>query len=135
MTNFMSGATVLPTDGSDSFMFPRMVWTNDHMHMYFNSLEESVKRDDEWNSIDDYLKHGIAPFLSNRGLRQRFQAMLPEWKRAKFKNFSRVHIDWKWEFLENAIDQLKPLLDDLFAESLGCTALQLLCYLFLISLI
>jgi hypothetical protein len=110
---------VISTYGKDSFMFPNQVWTNDHMHMYFNSLEETIKRDEEWNHIDDLLRNGIAAFLSNRGLRQRLQSQMHVSKRHKFNKWGVTHIDWKWEFLETFLNKLEPLLDDLFAELLS----------------
>jgi hypothetical protein len=72
-----------------------------------------------WNTIDDLLRNGLAPFLSNKGLRQRFQSQLPAGKKAKFNNFNKVHIDWKWEFLEKFLDKLEPLMDDLFDQPLS----------------
>jgi hypothetical protein len=122
MAAALSGSATLTKDCSTSYMFPNQIWTNDHMHMYFNSLEESVKRDDEWNAIDDVLRNGIAPFLRSRGLRQRFQSQLPIAKQKLFNKHGRIHIDWKWEFLEAALGHVEPILDDLFAWSLGWLA-------------
>ena len=129
----LTGSVTLPSNCAEAYMFPRQLWTNDHCHMYFNSLEEAIKKDTEWNYVDDVLRNGIAPFMSNRGLRQRFQAQLPCEKRKLFSRFSRVHIDWKWEFLESALGQVEPLLDELFASSLGWLA-QLATICFPISL-
>ena len=111
MRKITSGDIELEQGGADSFMFPHSQWTNDHMHMYFNSLEETVTRDSEWTDFEDMLKTGVEPFLGNRGLRQRFMVLLPIALRAMFANYSRTHIDWKWEFLELELAKLEPLLE------------------------
>jgi hypothetical protein len=51
MQAVLNGNLAIQTGGADAFMFPRQIWTNDHMHMYFNSLEETVKRDAQWNGL------------------------------------------------------------------------------------
>jgi hypothetical protein len=51
MQAVLNGNLAIQAGGADAFMFPRQIWTNDHMHMYFNSLEETVKRDAQWNGL------------------------------------------------------------------------------------
>ena len=52
---------------------------------------------------DDYIDHlrDAENFLSNRQLRRKFMSLLPEPLRHLFQHYSTVHIDWKWEFLDN----------------------------------
>jgi hypothetical protein len=113
MQKVVTGQLTLPSGCSNEYLFPNMVWTNDHMHMYFNSLQETVVKDADWGRLEHQLRYGVVAFLNNNGLRQRFQSLLPKHERQKFQNFSRTHVDWKWEYLENALGQMEPIIDDL----------------------
>ncbi len=122
MTKVQAGEINLEMGGKRSYMFPHSEWVNDHMHMYFNSLEEAVTKDHEWSRLEELLRTGIEAFLGNRGLRQRFQSLLPAGPiQKKINNYSRIHIDWKWEFLEEEMGKLEPLLSDLLERFFGVT--------------
>ena len=113
MQKVVAGELTLPSGCSNEYLFPNMAWTNDHMHMYFNSLEEAVVKDEDWGRFEHQLRHGVVSFINNKGLRQRFQSLLPKHERNKFHCFSKTHVDWKWEYLEDALGQLEPILDDM----------------------
>ena len=91
MQKVVTGQLTLPSGCSNEYLFPNMVWTNDHMHMYFNSLQEAVVKDADWGMVEHQLRYGVVAFLNNKGLRQRFQSLIPKHERQKFQQFGRTH--------------------------------------------
>ena len=100
-----------PAYEDDRYMYPVLLMLPGHLRILFNALQEALS---SLPSTTEYIEklRAVESFLSNKQLRQAFQ-----WRcignpgvRAQFDNYSTVHIDWKWNFLEKALTKLVPLI-------------------------
>jgi hypothetical protein len=97
-----------------AFMYPNVLWVTGMMHILYNGLEEAVTSLPGYEDFIEKLRV-LERFLSDGPLRRRFQATCLEGKACcfVFDHHPRVHIDWKWEFLLNALDGLDGKLQHL----------------------
>ena len=56
-----------------------------------NKDQEAVVKDADWGMVEHQLRYGVVAFLNNKGLRQRFQSLIPKHERQKFQQFGRTH--------------------------------------------
>lgn len=95
----------------DIFLFPKALSVLGHLHLLWNALEEACKSleisDGFFNEVRVYCN-----FLSDVGLRRKLQhaCMHGHPQRKMFNHFPRTHVDWRWEFLSDALGILMPLL-------------------------
>jgi hypothetical protein len=94
-----------------------------HRHVIFNALEEAISGIPAWKAFEVQLR-GITAFLSNRGLRQRFQLLcsLTVPVERMFDGWHKEHVSWRWEYLE---DVLTPLMG--FCQTCGAVIATILC--------
>ena len=97
-----------------SYLWPRCLYMPGHMHLLFNALEEAVIKSPIWGGTFLVGLRGLLAFLNSKGLRQRFQAICladaSGFERSLFNNFSKQHLDWRWESLGQLLEALTPLL-------------------------
>ena len=93
-----------------SFMYPCLLHIAGHLHILFNAFETAVKSLDESKQFLEVLRV-LLDFLSNKQLRQKFQAACLRNTPAfnYFNSHPTVHIDWRWETLSIALDKLVPI--------------------------
>ena len=93
-----------------SFLFPKALGIHGHLHILYNALEEAVMSLESAHIFMEQLR-SLERFLSNRELRAKFQAScLAEADcKSRFNHYPTVHVEWRWEFLSKALDDLGPL--------------------------
>lgn len=91
-------------------MYPNAIYMPEHLHKLFNALQHGVERLSVGKRFIHQLR-SIERFLSDKSLRRLFMAtcILPS-ERHLFAAYSTVHIDWRWEMLSIALNQLIPKL-------------------------
>ena len=98
-------------------MYPCCLWIPGHLHMFFNALESAVMQQSWGQDFMDNLSN-VLNFLGDRDLRRKFQYTclqgLPCFN--KFNQCPKKHADWRWETLEDALKQVLPLLQYLYAH-------------------
>lgn len=82
-----------------------------HIHIIYNALAACAQK---LEFMPQFLEHlsAMEEFMSTKALRNKFRVSClgsNELLKAAFKNYSTVHIDWRWEFLSKALDRLIPL--------------------------
>ena len=94
-----------------SFMYPWSLPMPGHLHILYNALEETVCKCEDTNSFLEDLRI-CENFCSNRDLRTLFSvACLPSSAKEEqtlAKHHPVIHVDWRWEFLSNALADLIP---------------------------
>ena len=97
-----------------SYMFPYCLIMFGHIHMLMNGLEHAVLSSKMWGSNFSDGLQALLTFLNSKGLRQRFVALCmahaPLTHKKMFDNFSKQHLDWRWESLANLLNHIVPLI-------------------------
>ena len=92
--------------------FPNCLWMPEHLHIFNNALENSIKSISVWCFFVTHLR-AVDRFLSDATLRRLFIATclvgFPT-VAAKFATYSGSHVEWRWEYLSLALDKMIPLL-------------------------
>ena len=81
-----------------------------HLHLVSNALGSAVTKT---RILKLHFKHGLQALLgllNSRGLRHRLQiTCLPREQCHAFDHFNKQLLDWRWESLGDALDQIVPL--------------------------
>ena len=90
------------------FRYRNALWMPEHLHIHFNALQHSVE---SLSTHKHWLKRlrDVESFLSDGGLRRLFIKLFMADDPKLLQNYSRVHIDWRWEMLSKALDKLVPI--------------------------
>ena len=93
-------------------LYPNCLYMPEHLHMIYNALQNGVEKIPEHKRWIKQLR-AIEHFLSDKSLRRLFMAtcMKDDPRKDLFKYYSSVSIDWRWESLSKALDQLSPLFE------------------------
>lgn len=96
---------------ADGYLLPNNVTATDTLHIIFWGLANAVKTLPSWKTTETHLRN-IVTFLNNKPLRTRFrQQCCPDHATSNaFKFWSKQYIDWEFEFLEETIAPLMPLI-------------------------
>ena len=99
-----------------NFMWPWALYVIGHLHLLFNALEEACKSASIAEKFFDSLQD-VCSFLNDQDLRRKFmhECCPNEAVRKKFVAFHKRHIDWRWEFLCDAINGVLDIWADLCA--------------------
>ena len=91
-------------------MYPSCLYVPEHLHIVFNALQHAVEVLPVHRHFITRLK-ALEQFLADKQLRRFYVATCLQGhaRVAMFKQYSTVHIDWRWEVLNKALDQLIPL--------------------------
>ena len=97
-------------ESSDAFVFPGVISMPGFLHILYDALENCTKKNQGYKSFLDVLQI-TETFLNTKHIVQRYQEVCltpgtPEHK--LFNTGARCHVDWKWEFLSNALVQQLP---------------------------
>ena len=92
--------------------YPNCIYMPEHLHMLFNALQHAVESIPEHRLWIVRLR-ALERFLSDRSLRRLFVAtcLIGHPEAWRFKYYSTVEINWRWEMLSKALDCLIPLFD------------------------
>ena len=106
----VDGAGNTLIDDASSRQYPCALYMPDHLHVIYNALQSGVEGLSTYKHWMNRLR-SIERFLSDKGMRRCFVATFlanhPE--SDKFRHYSTVVIDWRWEMLSVALDSLIPL--------------------------
>jgi hypothetical protein len=95
----------------DMYMFPLAIYIMGHLHTLWNSLQPAVTGLPVWPAFEKKL-YLVLSFCNDRGAMDRFiQLCLPRESlhyRTIMRARVRVHCDWRWEFLEDALKVALP---------------------------
>ena len=98
----------------DICTYPYVLFFPGILHILYNALQEAIEADPRSAAFIEELRV-VERFLHNKPLRLAFIThCLEPAEQGAFKYFSTTHIDWRWEFLEKALNKLVPLLHILF---------------------
>lgn len=106
-----SGGGVFRPRQPDLYMFPRAMKATGPLHICWNAAESAVKARADWPELEALISAALG-FLHKRGHRERFvQYCLtrPEHK-AMFRHWSRKGVDWKWEYMSAALEDLSSVI-------------------------
>ena len=98
------------SNSADAYLYPASLSMPGMLHILYDALEAAVKACPEYTNFVHTLRITVN-FLNNKQVRQRFQVTCFLSGDAEAKHFSSgstVHIDWKWEFLSLALEQMLP---------------------------
>ena len=89
-------------------MYPNALWLPEFLHILFNALEHAVERLPNHKTWLAKLRH-ISNFIADQSLRRLFvHTCVPWFEQSFFQSYSVTHIDWCWEVLVAALDELIP---------------------------
>ena len=92
--------------------YPNALYMPEHLHIIYNCLQNSVEKMPENKSWIKKLR-SVERFLADKSLRRLFIAKTQDARTQLFQSYSRVDVDWRWETLQKALDQLIPLWEPL----------------------
>ena len=97
-------------DERHSRMYPSCLYVPEHLHIVFNALQHAVEVLPVHRHFITRLK-ALEQFLADKQLRRFYvvTCLQGHASAAMFKQYSTVHIDWRWGVLNKALDQLIPL--------------------------
>ena len=90
-------------------LYPFALWMPEALHILYNALESSIKKLRGHEHWLNRLK-SIERFLCDKSMRRLFRLLFGQDDPEFLKSYSTVHIDWRWEMLSKALDQLLPIL-------------------------
>ena len=93
----------------ESFLFPNSYGLSGMLHMLYDGLETSVKKNRLYDDVFDNLQTYLA-FRTDKMLVNKFVAHCCP-PGCTFKSRAATHIDWKWEFMSKAMDGIGDELD------------------------
>ena len=100
-------------DMGTGFLFPNLLYFPGVLHMLCGAFEEACKKADGWKKFEECLR-AITNLLCDKSLRKRFVhlclADVPGGVRALFNTWSHKHLQWRWDQLENVLDDLVQIL-------------------------
>lgn len=114
LTNERLAASRWSSDkSSKAWLFPKCLGMVDHLHIFFNALEESTQLQAEWDELGKCFAD-LALFLRSRELRSRMVALCvppshEHWRSIDWWNISS-RFEWKWQYLRQFLRSLIPLL-------------------------
>ena len=93
-----------------SRMYPNALYMPEHLHIIFNALQHAVEALPTYRHWLNRLR-SVERFLPDKSIRRLFMATCMEGhpEQQRLKSYSTVHIDWRWEMLSRALDQLIPI--------------------------
>ena len=110
----------------DSFFLPNAVLVSGPLHLVWDAFESAVKAAPEWEAYKEFLSN-VLSFLGHHGLRDRFLrvCMLDATaeQRQHFYRWKHHIIDWRWEYMEEALGRLS-LCIDVFPSKLDTAKLK-----------
>ena len=95
---------------TESFLFPYALQIYGFLHVLYNGFEEAVKSTAGYMQFQEVLRVTVN-FTNDKNIRQKYivECLGSEHASANlFKSNAKVHIDWKWEFLSEAIPTVLP---------------------------
>ncbi len=97
---------------ADTMMYPAAIYMPEFLHIIFNSLQNGTEKLACGKHLVKELK-SVQTMMADKSLRRLFVATcVPDPAvAARFKNYSSVEIDWRWETLCDALDHLLPFID------------------------
>jgi len=121
-----AGQLQLHATEPDSFFLPNAVLVSGPLHVAWNAFESAVKAAPEWEPYKEFLSN-VLSFLGHHGLRDRFLRVCmpdatPE-QRQHFYSWKHHIVDWKWEYMEEALGRLS-LCVDVFLSRLDIAKLK-----------
>lgn len=109
--------------GVSAYLFPLALYCPEHLHVFYNALQNSITRLSEWRAMERMLR-ALHAFLKPKGMRDRFVETCmrgaPRRARLQFKHYGGAQVDWKWEYLTKLLDpvlRVWPLLVRYFDKS------------------
>ena len=96
-------------------LYPQALWMPEALHILFNALESSIKKLKGYEHWLNRLR-SLERFLCDKSMRRRFRKLFCQDDPNFLKAYSTVHIDWRWEMLSKALDQLLPIFEQLRAR-------------------
>ena len=94
----------------DAFVFPCCIGSADMLHIIYDALEVACKRCCLYKPFLDRLRV-LTGFVTDKQIVNKFKATCFTSNPTDGKSFTvqkRTHIDWKWEFMSNTLDNLMP---------------------------
>ncbi|CAK0836156.1 unnamed protein product, partial [Prorocentrum cordatum] len=95
--------------------WPNCIETSDWCHIVMNALQESIENEPFWAEYEPCLK-ACCKILGDKSYKQvllndAFADASP-YARMLLHNFSSDHVDWRWEYLECATDELTGIWEE-----------------------
>jgi len=108
----------------ETAFWPNVFEHSDMCHILQNAIEESLKAEEDWKTYEPLLK-AACKIIGDTSYKERLLHECfkdaPASARHGIHQFSAEHVDWRWEYLEKAEEQLTNIWEE-FAERFDAAA-------------